>query len=158
MIFPYLWVLIMYIITSMVEDSFAIVAITSIVMSFIYFIVFVATLICIVCKWDSRSVMLINLLMKIIYIPVHSVLLLLAGAMANPFLLVLMPIPFFMSVVFMAMTGTISVAANVNFYRNGNYKFSRAFVYSLLSYCYVADIVVAIITYINARKCNSLSK
>ena len=55
MIFPYLWVLIMYIITSMVEDSFAIVAITSIVMSFIYFVVFVAMLIFIVCKWDINN-------------------------------------------------------------------------------------------------------
>ena len=158
MIFPYLFVLLSYIIIKgergihIEEKDFITLTIMTIIMLIILFIVYIPTLICMICKWKSKTVMLINLLIKIIYIPVHFVLFLLIGAFGNPFLLILMPIPFIISIMFMGMTGTLSVAANINAYKSGNYKLSNAIIYSLLSYCYIVDIVVAIITFVKVNK------
>ena len=133
MLFPYLFVLISYAIIK-AEKSFMTFVIITIIMFIVFLIIYVIMIICMIFKWKPKTAMLINLLIKITYVPVHLILFLIMGGKANPFLVVLMPIPFIISIMFMGITGTVSLVAIIRAYKNGNYKLSKAIIYVLL-YC-----------------------
>lgn len=153
-LFPYLFILLTYAIIT-AEKSFMTYVMLTIIMIILFLIIYVITIIDMFRKWKLKTSMIINMLIKITYVPLHLILFIIMGAMANPFLFVLMPVPFIISVMLMGVTGTVSVVAIIKAYRNGNYKLSKAITYSLLSYCYIVDIIIAIMIYIKANKCEN---
>jgi len=155
MIFPYLFALLTYAII-IFQKTFMTFVIMAVIMIMLFFVSFIITMISMIFRWEPKTALFFNLLMKIVYFPVHLILFIIMGGLANPFLLVLIPVPFIISCMFMGITGTISVAEIIRGYRNGNYKLSKAIICSLLSYCYIIDIIIAVILYIKANKCEQL--
>ena len=119
MTFPYLFVLFAYLIFNIGKfeqgDLWGLLIMT-IIMSVLLTVSYFVTLAFIIFRWDCKTSLFINLLIKISYIPVHCVLLILTMGFSNPFLLILMPVPFIISVAFLLMTGTIFTISKIKFY------------------------------------------
>lgn len=112
----------------------------------------VAGLIHMIVTWKAREALLANLIIKILYIPVHAFLYLLALAMGNPFLFLLIPVPVIISVMFLGFTGTVALPGIIKGYRDGAYQLPAAVIFCLFSYWYLADIAIAVIAYVKSRK------
>lgn len=153
MIFPYLFIFLTYVIITS-KQNFMTFIIMATIMIMIFLISFIATIIHMIFTWDSKNVLFFNLLIKLVYLPLHLILFIIMGGMANPFLLILIPVPLIISSIFMGITGTIFVVAIIKDYRN--YKLSKIVIYCLLSYCYITDIIIAIMAYIKATKYEKL--
>ena len=153
MFFPYLFVLATCLIfKSFVKESgFIIFATTSVIMSALFMLTAILAIIFIVFKWNEKDALLFNLLVKIVYIPVHLILFVVMLGMGNPFLFMLMFIPLIISLMFMGITGTIALAGIISGYRIGIFKLSTSIIYGILSYCFIIYVIVAIIAYIKAR-------
>ena len=157
LIFPYLYILLVCIIfrdKNINEENLKTLAIVSIIVIAIYILNCIIVAISSAFKYEPKKAIKTSLLMKIVYIPIHLLLYVLIGAMANPFLVILIPVPFIISISLMSMTGMISAAGLINLYKHKIYKLGRTIVYILLSYCYIADLVISIITYIKVRGYN----
>lgn len=112
----------------------------------------VAGLIHMIIRWEAGEVSLANLVIKIIYAPIHALLYLIMMGMGNPFLFMLMPLPLIISLILMTFTGTLSLPAVIKGYANGNYRLPAAVIFCLLSYCYMADLIAAVIVFIKTRR------
>ena len=99
----------------------------------------VAGLIHMIIRWEAGEVSLANLVIKIIYAPIHA-------------LFMLMPLPLIISLILMTFTGTLSLPAVIKGYGNGNYRLPAAVIFCLLSYCYMADLIAAVIVFIKTRR------
>lgn len=133
-------------------DNFISFVIMSVVTFLLFMISFIVTLLFMIFKEKLKTITFSNMLIKILYIPVHLVILILAGALGNPFLFWAIPIPLAVSAGFMGVTGTIALIVAVKGYKAGDYKLSTAVLYSVLSYVYICDVVVSIIMFIKSRK------
>lgn len=156
-IFPYLFFVLTYLIfkeEKIVLDFNNLIAfaIMAIIMITIFLAIYSISLIFMIFKWKLKTIIKINLLVKFAYIPVHFILFLTISGMANPFLFAFMAVPFVISIIFMGITGIISLISIIKTYRKGIYKLSIAIIYALLSYCYISDIIIAIIVYVKFNK------
>ena len=133
-------------------DNFISFVIMSVIMFVLFMISFIITIVFMIFKEKLKTITFSNMLIKILYIPVHLVILILAGALGNPFLFWAIPIPLAISAGVMGVTGTIALIAAVKVYKEGEYKLSTAVLYSVLSYVYICDVVVSIIMFIKSRK------
>ena len=154
LVFPYLFALFAYLI-SYLDKAFLPFCLMAAIMIILFVVSIIMTVIDVISKWNSKTALLFNLLLKIIYVPVHIVLFLIMGGMGNPFLFLFMGIPLMISGMFMGITGTIAVVAIIKGYREEKYRLSKTIVYSILSYCYIADIVVAVMAYRDGLKCEN---
>ena len=154
-LFPYLFALLTYIIFSeskvLGELELIKFAIMTIIMIMLVILNLIITII-VLAKKEFRSVQIINLILKIIYIPAHIFLIFLSSAMANPFLLLVMWIPIAISFALMGITGTVGLVGIIKGYLDKRYSLGGAIIFSILSYLYIFDIVIAIIVCIKARK------
>ena len=126
-------------------------------MIILFVVSLIMTVIDMISKWDVKTSLLYNLWLKIVYVPVHIALLLIMGGMGNPFLFLFMGIPFGMSCMLMGVTGVFATIVFVKSRKSG-YSVGKVVLYSVLSYCYIADLVVAVIGYRNSLKCKDTQK
>ena len=115
------------------------------------------TVIDVISKWEVKTSLLYNLWLKIVYVPVHIALLLIMGGMGNPFLFLFMGIPFGASCMLMGVTGVLSTIVFVKG-RKLAYSVGKTFAFCLLSFCYVADLVVAVIGYRDSLKSENIKR
>lgn len=157
LVFPYVFVFLTYLTTNLEKPFLPFVFMTA-TMTILFVVSLIMTVIDLISKWELKTSLLYNLWLKIVYVPIHLLLFLIIGGMGNPFLFLFMGIPFGMSCMLMGVTGTMAVIGIVKGFRNGNYKFGKAVVYSILSYCYIADIVVAVMAYSNNLKSEDIKR
>ena len=153
LVFPYVFILLAYLITRL-ENSFFLLGLMSLILIVGYLISYGFTLKEIALKWSLKTSFLYNLVLKSLYLPIHLLLLLIMGGMGNPFLFLFMGIPFGVSCMLMGVTGVFATIVFVKGRKLG-YSVGRVVLYSVLSYCYIADLVVAVIGYRDSLKCEN---
>lgn len=149
--FPYL-ICLLTILTFTSGENFLFPLLSLIILLGLFFISFISVVIDMFLKWKTKKVLSFALFIKLVYIPIHIVLLLITGGMGNPFLFWLMPVPLAISYFLLCTTSIISTIVFLKKYKEKNYKLSKTIIYSLLSYCYILDIVIVLITYIQSEK------
>lgn len=152
--FPYLIALVTYFIfrNEVSKSSLTTFAVSISVLVLFFAIVSIAVIIHMIFKWEAQEALLANLIVKAVYIPIHLALFFLMMAMGNPFLFIFMFLPVLISMVFMGVTGTVALAGIVKGYRKGTYRLSTAIIFGILSYCYIVDIIIAIVTYVKTKR------
>lgn len=149
--FPYL-ICLLTILTFTSGENFLFPLLALIILLGLFFISFISVVIDMFLKWKTKKVLSFALSLKLVYIPIHIVLFLITGGMGSPFLFWLMPVPLAISYFLLCMTSIISTIVFLKKYKEKNYKLSKTIIYSLLSYSYILDIVIMLITYIQSEK------
>ena len=90
--FPYL-ICLLTILTFTSGENFLFPLLALIILLGLFFISFISVVIDMFLKWKTKKVLSFALSLKLVYIPIHIVLFLIAGGMGNPFLFWLMPVP-----------------------------------------------------------------
>ena len=153
LLFPYLYVVLTYFIVNL-ENPFLPFVFTTATMIILFVVSIIMTVIDVISKWELKTSLFYNLWLKIVYVPVHIALLLIMGGMGNPFLFLFMGIPFGISCMLMGITGVFATIVFVKD-RKLSYSVGKVVLYSVLSYCYVADLVVAVIGYRDSLRCEN---
>ena len=96
-------------------------------------------------KMTAKEASIWNLVIKIAYIPAYVMMICCLGASMNIFLIWVSWIPVLFCILFIGMTGTVSIGTSVRCAREGKIKKSAAVAFSLLSYVFIADFIVAIV-------------
>lgn len=156
LLFPYLYVVLAYL-TVNLENPFLPFVFTTATMIILFVVSLIMTVIDVISKWELKTSLLYNLWLKIVYVPVHIALLLIMGGMGNPFLFLFMGIPFGASCMLMGLTGVFATMVFVKGRKLG-YSVGKVVLYSVLSYCYIADLVVAVMGCRDGLKCKDTQK
>ena len=156
LLFPYLYVVLTYFIVNL-ENPFLPFVFMTATMIILFVVSLIMTVIDVISKWEVKTSLLYNLWLKIVYVPVHIALLLIMGGMGNPFLFLFMGIPFGASCMLMGVTGMFATIVFVKSRKLG-YSVGKTFAFCLLSFCYIADLVVAVIGYRDSLKCENCKK
>ena len=156
LLFPYLYVVLAYFIVNL-ENPFLPFVFMTATMIILFVVSLIMTVIDVISKWEVKTSLLYNLWLKIVYVPVHIALLLIMGGMGNPFLFLFMGIPFGASCMLMGVTGVLSTIVFVKG-RKLAYSVGKTFAFCLLSFCYVADLVVAVIGYRDSLKSENIKR
>ena len=156
LLFPYLYVVLTYF-TVNLENPFLPFVFMTATMIILFVVSLIMTVIDVISKWEVKTSLLYNLWLKIVYVPVHIALLLIMGGMGNPFLFLFMGIPFGASCMLMGVTGVLSTIVFVKG-RKLAYSVGETFAFCLLSFCYVADLVVAVIGYRDSLKSENIKR
>lgn len=156
LLFPYLYVVLIYL-TVNLENTFLPFVFMTATMIILFVASLIMTVIDVISKWEVKTSLLYNLWLKIVYVPVHIALLLIMGGMGNPFLFLFMGIPFGMSCMLMGLAGVFATIVFVKGRKLG-YSVGKVVLYSVLSYCYIADLVVAVIGYRDSLKCENTKR
>ena len=102
-------------------------------------------------KWNIKKSILSILIIKIMYVPVYCILFLISILLLNPLGLVIFPLPLILSFMFMAITGIMSTVMLVKLYIDKKLKLSMMILFSILSYCYILDLILFLILYIRLK-------
>lgn len=102
---------------------------------------------------DGRGMALANMIIKLVHIPVYlfhfvlSVLFLISSIWTAPIVLLLLAVDVFLLI----SSGIANIGANVNGYKKGLLTSNEATAFSVLGFFVIADIVVAIISYVKVN-------
>lgn len=114
-------------------------------------VVYIFNLIFMILKWNIKKSILSILIIKIMYVPVYCILFLISILLLNPLGLVIFPLPLILSFIFMAITGIMSTVMLVKLYIDKKLKLSMMILFSILSYCYILDLILFLILYIRLK-------
>lgn len=146
MLFPYLTVLSIGLLLSKLKILLLVLA--------IFFLTAVGVVSCISCNVSAivGKGSVFNLFVKIVYSPVHLVLLLFAGGMLNPFLFFASWIPLVISAGLLAFSGLCNIGNCISLYRNKQCSLAKTIILSIMGFIYGLDIIGAVIQLITSFK------
>lgn len=153
-LFPYLFLILLY---SFLKDiyfgnGFWLIYLFLIFILFgINLAVYIFNLIFMILKWNIKKSILSILIIKVAYLPVYCVLFLIFILLLNPLSLVFVPLLLILSFIFMIITGIMSTVMLVKLYMDKKIKLSITILCSILSYCYILDVILFIILYIRLK-------
>lgn len=152
--FPYVLILTIYFaVAKEANNNWLVVFIMStFTLMLLFVIAFIWVIIHILFRGKAKEILFANLLVKIAYIPIHVGLFFIMLGMGNPFLFLFMFIPVVISIMIMGVTGTIAIVGIIKGYREDFCKLPTAIIFGILSYCYLGDIIIAIVCAVKSAK------
>lgn len=146
MLFPYIFALLIYQCLHSQSQGKAIVwLVLAMAIMGLTVISEITTIIFLMIKGKIKNLTFVNLIIKVVYIPIHVLLNFLILAMCNPWLIWVTPILFIANCFLKGITGTMAVSGLVKLYKTKVYKLSTAIILGILSYCEIVDLIIAIV-------------